>query len=72
MVVNEKCIIELVRILCAHARYALVPIADNSLWPIQNHVSLLLQISFEGGPREAIIRQLEANFACMRSDLSIE
>ena len=63
---------ELVRILCAQARYPFVPIADNALWPIENRVSLLLQISFEGRPRETTVRQLEADFACMRSGLLIE
>ena len=63
---------ELVCILCAQARYPFVPIADNALWPIENRVSLLLQISFEGRPRETTVRQLEANFTCVRNGLSIE
>ena len=63
---------ELARILGAQARYAFVPIADNALWPIENHVPFLLQISFEGGPRETTIGQLEADFTCVCSGLSIE
>jgi len=70
--VHKKCIVELVCIFCTQTRHSFISIANNALRPVNDCVSLLLQISFEGGPREPTIGQLEADFTWLHSGRLVE
>ena len=62
--IQEYRMVKLVGFLGTQAIYPLVFLANDALWPIENGIPLLLQLTLEGGPRQPILGYSKSDLTC--------